>query len=60
MSVRCEFLKPATYPCLCSCRLKATGVVDVKNPLQQAVEEGRFEELDDDDDDDDDDIDLRK
>ncbi|KAK2761307.1 hypothetical protein FQN54_001829 [Arachnomyces sp. PD_36] len=34
-------------------RLKATGVVDVKNPLQQAVEEGRFEELDDDDDSDD-------
>lgn len=27
-------------------RLKATGVVDVKNPVQQAVDEGRFEELD--------------
>ncbi|KAK5162758.1 uncharacterized protein LTR77_011189 [Saxophila tyrrhenica] len=26
-------------------RLKATGVVDVKNPVQQAVDEGRFEEL---------------
>ena len=26
-------------------RLKATGVVDVKNPVQQAVEEGRFEEI---------------
>lgn len=36
------------------CRLKATGVVDVKNPVQQAVEEGRFEELDDDDDEHDD------
>ncbi|TGZ85265.1 hypothetical protein EX30DRAFT_392628 [Ascodesmis nigricans] len=28
-------------------RLRKTGVVDVKNPVQQAVEEGRFEELDD-------------
>ena len=28
-------------------RLKRTGVVDVKNPVQQAVDEGRFEELDD-------------
>ena len=27
-------------------RLKATGVVDVKNPVQQAVDDGRFEELD--------------
>ncbi|KAL8854268.1 MAG: hypothetical protein Q9221_000982 [Calogaya cf. arnoldii] len=27
-------------------RLKATGVVNVKNPVEQAVEEGRFEELD--------------
>ena len=26
-------------------RLKATGVVDVKNPVEQAVSEGRFEEL---------------
>lgn len=26
-------------------RLKATGVVDVKNPVQQAVDEGRFEEV---------------
>ena len=26
-------------------RLKATGVVNVKNPVQQAVEEGRFEEI---------------
>lgn len=26
-------------------RLKATGVMDVKNPVQQAVEEGRFEEI---------------
>ena len=31
-------------------RLKATGVVDVKNPVQQAVDEGRFEELDSDED----------
>lgn len=28
-------------------RLRATGVVDVKNPVQQALDEGRFEELDD-------------
>ncbi|KAH0610291.1 uncharacterized protein H6S33_011818 [Morchella sextelata] len=28
-------------------RLRKTGVVDVKNPVQQAVEEGRFEELED-------------
>ena len=27
-------------------RLKATGVVNVVNPVQQAVQEGRFEELD--------------
>lgn len=27
-------------------RLKATGVVDVKNPVEQAIEGGRFEELD--------------
>jgi hypothetical protein len=27
-------------------RLKATGVVDIKNPVQQAIDEGRFEELD--------------
>ncbi|OCK84629.1 hypothetical protein K432DRAFT_378382 [Lepidopterella palustris CBS 459.81] len=33
-------------------RLGATGVMNVKNPLQQAVEEGRFEELHDDDDED--------
>lgn len=26
-------------------RLKATGVMDVKNPVQQAVDEGRFEEI---------------
>ena len=26
-------------------RLRATGVVDVKNPVQQAVDEGRFEEI---------------
>lgn len=26
-------------------KLKATGVVNVKNPVQQAVEEGRFEEI---------------
>lgn len=28
-------------------RLKATGVVDVKNPVQEAIEKGRFEELPD-------------
>lgn len=28
-------------------RLKKTGVVKVKNPVEQAVEEGRFQELDD-------------
>lgn len=27
-------------------RLKKTGVVDIKNPVQQALEEGRFENLD--------------
>ncbi|KAL2376448.1 hypothetical protein RJZ90_007508 [Blastomyces dermatitidis] len=27
-------------------RLKATGVVDVENPVRQALEKGRFEELD--------------
>ncbi|GAB7349427.1 hypothetical protein MBLNU459_g8538t2 [Dothideomycetes sp. NU459] len=26
-------------------RLKATGVMDVKNPVQQAMEDGRFEEI---------------
>ena len=30
-------------------RLKATGVVDVKNPVHQAMEEGRVEEVDDED-----------
>ena len=30
-------------------RLNATGVVNVKNPVQQAMEEGRFEELSDSD-----------
>ncbi|KAI7082485.1 hypothetical protein KC317_g22020, partial [Hortaea werneckii] len=28
-------------------RLKATGVVDIQNPVQQAKDEGRFEELPD-------------
>ncbi|QDS72244.1 hypothetical protein FKW77_005776 [Venturia effusa] len=32
-------------------RLQATGMVDVVNPVRQAVEEGRFEEIADDDDD---------
>ena len=27
-------------------RLKKTGVVNVKNPVEAAIEEGRFEELD--------------
>lgn len=27
-------------------RLKKTGVMNIKNPVQQAVEEGRFEEVD--------------
>ncbi|KAK4635065.1 Synembryn-like protein [Fulvia fulva] len=27
-------------------RLKATGVVDIKNPVEQAIDDGRFEELD--------------
>ena len=27
-------------------KLRATGVISVKNPVQQAVEEGRFEEID--------------
>jgi len=29
-------------------RLKKTGVVEVKNPVEQAMQEGRFEELPDD------------
>jgi hypothetical protein len=29
-------------------RLRATGVVDVENPVTQARQEGRFEELPDD------------
>ena len=29
-------------------RLKATGVVDVKNPVEEAIQSGRFEELPDD------------
>jgi hypothetical protein len=29
-------------------RLRATGVMDVKNPVEQAIQEGRFEELPDD------------
>jgi hypothetical protein len=28
-------------------RLKATGVMNVKNPVEQAIDEGRFEELED-------------
>lgn len=28
-------------------RLKKTGIIDVVNPVEQAVKEGRFEELDD-------------
>ncbi|SMR50857.1 unnamed protein product [Zymoseptoria tritici ST99CH_1A5] len=28
-------------------RLKATGVMNVQNPVEQAIQEGRFEELDD-------------
>lgn len=31
------------------CRLKKTGIVDVKNPVQVAMEEGRFQELPDSD-----------
>jgi len=27
-------------------RLRKTGIIDVQNPIQKAVEEGRFEELD--------------
>ncbi|KAI9848921.1 MAG: hypothetical protein M1838_000331 [Thelocarpon superellum] len=27
-------------------RLKKTGIIDVKNPVEQAIDEGRFEELD--------------
>lgn len=29
-------------------RLRNTGVVNVRNPVEQALQEGRFEELDDD------------
>jgi hypothetical protein len=38
-----------------SSRLKATGVVDVENPVTQAMQSGRIEELPDDASDDDDD-----
>ncbi|RDA86407.1 hypothetical protein CP532_6465 [Ophiocordyceps camponoti-leonardi (nom. inval.)] len=31
-------------------RLKASGIVDVKNPVETALQEGRLQELDDDDD----------
>lgn len=31
-------------------RLRATGVVDVQNPVQQAVDSGRFQEIDDEED----------
>ncbi|KAK3987053.1 guanine nucleotide exchange factor [Cladorrhinum sp. PSN332] len=31
-------------------RLKKTGIIDVQNPVEQAMREGRFEELPDDDD----------
>lgn len=34
-------------------RLKKTGVMNVKNPIEQAIEEGRFEELSDEDENDD-------
>ncbi|KAL2018391.1 hypothetical protein VTK56DRAFT_869 [Thermocarpiscus australiensis] len=34
-------------------RLKQTGVINVQNPVEKAVQEGRFEELPDDDDDND-------
>jgi hypothetical protein len=30
------------------CRLKATGVVDIQNPVEEAMRSGRFEELPDD------------
>ena len=35
-------------------RLKATGVMNVVNPVEQAIDEGRFEEVDEDADEDDD------
>lgn len=35
-------------------RLKQLGVMSVQNPVEQAVQEGRFEELPDDNDDDED------
>lgn len=34
-------------------RLRATGVVDIQNPVQQAVESGRFQEIEDSSDSDD-------
>lgn len=33
-------INPALY------RLKKTGIVDVKNPVEEAIKGGRFEELD--------------
>ncbi|KAK1755223.1 guanine nucleotide exchange factor [Echria macrotheca] len=36
-------------------RIKQLGVMSVQNPVEQAVQEGRFQELDDDEDDDDED-----
>jgi len=30
------------------CRLKATGVMNVSNPVEEALRSGRFEELPDD------------
>jgi len=33
-------------------RLKATGVVDVRNPVEEALREGRIQEVSDDEDED--------
>ena len=46
--VPCFRRKSADAPC----RLKRTGIIDVQNPVEQAFQEGRFEELDDDAEDD--------
>ncbi len=42
----------------CFYRLKATGVVDVENPVTQAYQTGRIQELPDDASDDDDDTNI--
>lgn len=35
-------------PNLFYCRLKRTGIVDIQNPVEQAIREGRFQDIKDD------------